>query len=80
PTLRTALTASEDAGPTSLTPELLRMIGSMPMQKVLRMLDGTVPAALFDSLMQRTRDIPTDPHAGGSDTSTPGSHPEGTGQ
>ena len=44
-----------DRGIPAVTPELLRMIGSMPMQKVVDMLGDAVPASTFDQLMARSR-------------------------
>jgi beta-glucosidase len=44
-----------DLGIPAVTSELLRMIGSMPMQKVVDMLGGAVPASTFDRLMARSR-------------------------
>ena len=41
------------------TPQLLRMISSMPMQKVVDMLGGAVPAAVFDGLMSRSQNRQT---------------------
>jgi beta-glucosidase len=47
--------APADRGIPALTPELLRMIGSMPMQKVADMLGDAVPASLFEQLMAHSR-------------------------
>ncbi len=44
-----------DRGIPAPTPELLRMIGSMPMQKVVDMLGDTVDTAVFDKLMSLSR-------------------------
>jgi beta-glucosidase len=44
-----------DRGMPALTPELLRMIGSMPMQKIVDMLGDAVPIAMFERLMAHSR-------------------------
>jgi beta-glucosidase len=57
PALLADLAAGVPAGQgiPAVTPELLRMIGSMPMQKVVDMLAGAVPASTFDRLMAGSR-------------------------
>ncbi len=57
PVLLAALAAEvpSDRGIPAPTPELLRMIGSMPMQKVVDMLGDAVPAAVFERLMSLSR-------------------------
>lgn len=58
--LRNALAGDAAAkGGTAVTPQLLRMIGSMPMSKVADMLADDVPREFFDSLMSRSRDAAT---------------------
>jgi beta-glucosidase len=51
--LTTALPA--DIGVPAVTPQLLRMIGSMPMQKVVDMLGGSVVLPTFQRLLARSR-------------------------
>ena len=57
PALLEALTSGVpgDSDIPAPTPELLRMIGSMPMQKVVDMLDDAVPLSTFENLMAMSR-------------------------
>lgn len=65
PTLSEALgQAGSDTAGAALTPDLLRMISSMPMQKVVDMLGEEAPAELFDTLMERSAQVASDDSAG----------------
>ena len=57
PKLMSLLTAlPADRGLPAVTPELLRMIDSMPMQKVADMLSEALPASVFEDLMALSRE------------------------
>ncbi|SDS84292.1 beta-glucosidase [Nocardioides scoriae] len=57
PALLTALATGvpSDSNIPAPTPELLRMIGSMPMQKVVDMLGDAVPLSMFQDLLALSR-------------------------
>lgn len=50
-----ASAAASGGGAPALTPDLLRMVGSMPMQKVVDRLGDAVPASTLDLLVARSR-------------------------
>lgn len=47
--------ASEEDTAVAVTPELLRMVGSMPMRKLITMVGDSFPAGIFENLMDQSR-------------------------
>jgi beta-glucosidase len=64
PALLAGLAAGSAGSRPTVTPELLRMVGSMPMQKVVDMLGDAVPASSLEALMALSRPTAADPSHG----------------